>query len=188
MEEQKIKVRFTLNGEGVEAWVKPGATLLRYLRDELRLTGTKNGCSTNHCGACMVLVDGVPTKSCLLRLDKLEGKKVETIEGLSRPGQLHPIQAAFLASGAVQCGLCTPGLVISTKGLLDRCPDPTEGQIREALKDNICRCTGYVKIIDAVKLAARWMRHPEEGRIPRYARGSSTRPASSPVGLTGWRT
>ncbi|MBU1208824.1 MAG: (2Fe-2S)-binding protein [Proteobacteria bacterium] len=155
-----VVVRFILNGEEVEARVDPEITLLRYLRDVQRLTGTKNGCSTNHCGACMVLVDGIPTKSCLLRLNRVAGKKVETIEGLSKPEELHPIQAAFLAIGAVQCGFCTPGMIISVKGMLDRHPEPIAEQIREALKDNICRCTGYVKIIDAVKLAARWIRHP----------------------------
>ncbi|MFZ5634773.1 MAG: molybdopterin-dependent oxidoreductase [Bacillota bacterium] len=160
-----INVRFTLNGEPVEARVRPEVTLLRFLRDEMRLTGTKNGCSTNHCGACMVLVDGRPTKSCLLRLSGVSGRRVETIEGLSREGDLHPIQAAFQACGAVQCGFCTPGMIIAAKGLLERHPDPTEDQIREGLKDNICRCTGYVKIIDAVKLAARWLKRPEEIRL-----------------------
>ncbi|MBM4331407.1 MAG: 2Fe-2S iron-sulfur cluster binding domain-containing protein [Deltaproteobacteria bacterium] len=157
-------VRFILNGEEVEARVDPQMTLLRYLRDERRLTGTKNGCSANHCGACMVLLNGLPTKSCLLKLERVAGKKVETIEGLSKPEELHPIQAAFLATGAVQCGFCTPGMIISVKGLLDRLPSPTEEQIREALRENICRCTGYIKIIEAVKLAARWIRRPEEMR------------------------
>jgi CO/xanthine dehydrogenase Mo-binding subunit/aerobic-type carbon monoxide dehydrogenase small subunit (CoxS/CutS family) len=169
--EKTVVVRFILNGEEVEARVDPEITLLRYLRDERRLTGTKNGCSTNHCGACMVLLNGLPTKSCLLPLTRVAGKKVETIEGLSKPEALHPIQAAFLATGAVQCGFCTPGMIISIRGLLDRHPEPTAEQIREALKDNICRCTGYVKIIDAVRLAARWIRHPEEIRSQTGAMG-----------------
>lgn len=158
-------VRFILNGDPVEARVKPDTTLLRFLRDGMRLTGTKNGCSTNHCGACMVLVDGRPVKSCLVRLPGVAGKRVETIEGLAKTGELHPIQAAFLASGAVQCGFCMPGMIMSTKGLLEAWPDPTDEQIRDGLKDNICRCTGYVKIIEAVKLAARWVSHPEEMQV-----------------------
>ena len=163
---EKGQVRFWVN----EIPIVTGAThltLLRFLRDELRLTGTKNGCSTNHCGACMVLVDNLPVKSCALPLSKLEGKRVETIEGLTKPGVLSPIQAAYLATGAVQCGFCTPGLVVSTHGLLLRHPDPSDEQIRNGLQHNICRCTGYVKIIDAVKLAARWQRHPEEVTLPK---------------------
>lgn len=153
-------VRFILNGDPVEARVKPDTTLLRFLRDGMRLTGTKNGCSTNHCGACMVLVDGRPAKSCLMLMQRVAGRRVDTIEGLARSGEIHPIQEAFLASGAVQCGFCTPGMVISTKALLDAHPEPTGDQIKEGLKHNICRCTGYVKIIEAVKLAALWMKNP----------------------------
>jgi CO/xanthine dehydrogenase Mo-binding subunit/aerobic-type carbon monoxide dehydrogenase small subunit (CoxS/CutS family) len=158
----KSPIEFILNGKPILVRVMPDTTLLRYLRDDLHLTGTKNGCSTNHCGACMVLVDGRPTKSCLLKVKKLAGKKVTTIEGLSTPGKLSVIQAAFLAAGAVQCGFCTPGMIVSTHALLQKVIDPTEEEIRTALKDNICRCTGYVKIIDAVKLSARWLQHPEE--------------------------
>ena len=160
-----IEVGFTLNGDPLVVRVSPNTTLLRFLRDEKGLTGTKEGCGTNHCGACMVLVDGWPTKSCLTKLSRVSGKVVETIENLSKNGQLHPVQAAFLASGAVQCGFCIPGMVISAKGLLDRCPEPTRDQILEGLKDNICRCTGYVKIIEAVKLASRWQKHPEEIKV-----------------------
>lgn len=158
----KSHIEFILNGKPISVRVSPDTTLLRYLRDDLHLTGTKNGCSTNHCGACMVLVDGQPTKSCLLKLKKLAGKKGTTIEGLSTPDKLSAIQAAFLAAGAVQCGFCTPGMIVSTHALLQQVIDPTEEEIRNALKDNICRCTGYVKIIDAVKLAARWLHHPKE--------------------------
>ena len=158
----QVAVEFTLNGQSIKALVSPLTTLLRFLRDEMHLTGTKNGCSTNHCGACMVLIDGEPKKSCLLKMSKLAGTQVTTIEGLNTPGQLNVVQAAFLAAGAVQCGFCTPGMIISASALLQRCPDPSEDQIRIALKDNICRCTGYVKIIEAVKLAARWARFPEE--------------------------
>ncbi len=155
-------IEFILNGKLIKASVLPDTTLLRFLRDDLHLTGTKNGCSTNHCGACMVLVDGQPIKSCLLKVKKLAGKKVTTIEGLSTPDKLSAIQAAFLAAGAVQCGFCTPGMIVSAHALLQQVTDPTEEEIRTALKNNICRCTGYVKIIDAVKLAARWLHHPEE--------------------------
>lgn len=157
-----MQIHLSINGEKKTVMADADMTLLRYLRDELRLTGTKNGCSANHCGACMVLLDGEPVKSCIVRLSRLEGKSVETIEGLASGGELHPIQAAFLVSGAVQCGFCIPGMILATKALLAKYPQPTEAQIKEGLKDNICRCTGYVKIIDAVKLAARWLAHPEE--------------------------
>jgi len=163
--EQAVTVQLTVNGKKKSPTVSPETTLLRFLRDELRLTGTKNGCSTNHCGACVVLVNGKATKSCLLRMPGLQNAEIVTIEGLSEPGVLHPIQAAFLAAGAVQCGFCTPGMIIATKSLLDVNPDPTEEEIRDGLKDNICRCTGYLKILDAVKLAARWLKHPEEMKI-----------------------
>jgi len=158
-------VSFTLNGEDVKADVEPETTLLRFIRDQMGLTGTKEGCTTGHCGACMVLVDGRPAKSCLLKLPGVAGKRVETIEGLAGNGRLHPVQAAFLAAGAVQCGFCTPGLIMATKALLDRQPDPTGEQILAGLQNNICRCTGYVKIIEAVKLASRWLKHPEEIRV-----------------------
>ncbi len=158
-------IPLTVNGKRIETTVPPEMTLLRFLRDDLRLTGPKNGCGTNHCGACMVLVNGKATKSCLLKVGKLRDAEIVTIEGLSEPGPLHPIQAAFLAAGAVQCGFCTPGMIIATKALLDAKPGLTEAEIRQGLKGNICRCTGYVKIIDAVKLATRWSEHPEEMEI-----------------------
>jgi len=160
-----VTVSLNINGEQISSSLPPEMTLLRFLRDELRLTGTKNGCSTNHCGACTVLVDGQATKSCLLRVARLDNAEIVTIEGLSPPGVLHPIQAAFLAAGAVQCGFCTPGMILATKALLDVNPDPTDAEIREGLKHNVCRCTGYSKIIDAVKLAARWLRHPREMKL-----------------------
>jgi CO/xanthine dehydrogenase Mo-binding subunit/aerobic-type carbon monoxide dehydrogenase small subunit (CoxS/CutS family) len=160
-----ISIALTVNGKHVSATLPAETTLLRFLRDELRLTGPKNGCSTNHCGACTVLVNGKATKSCLLQMRRLQGADIVTIEGLSAPGVLHPIQAAFLAAGAVQCGFCTPGMIIAAKALLDANPDPSEGEIRQALKDNVCRCTGYLKIIDAVRLAARWLKHPEQMKV-----------------------
>jgi CO/xanthine dehydrogenase Mo-binding subunit/aerobic-type carbon monoxide dehydrogenase small subunit (CoxS/CutS family) len=162
-----VTVPLTVNGNRIDATVPPETTLLEFLRDELRLTGAKNGCGTNHCGACTVLVNGEPTKSCLLRVAKLRDAQILTIEGLSQPGVLHPIQAAFLAAGAVQCGFCTPGMIMRTKALLDACPHPSDEDIRQGLKDNICRCTGYSKIIDAVKLAARWLENPGEMHLAR---------------------
>jgi CO/xanthine dehydrogenase Mo-binding subunit/aerobic-type carbon monoxide dehydrogenase small subunit (CoxS/CutS family) len=159
-------VRFTLNGRSVEASAPVGTTLLRYLRDTACLRGTKNGCSTNHCGACTVLVDGRPVNSCVTRLEKVAGARVDTVEGLAVDGRPHPIQAAFLAAGAVQCGFCTPAMVLRTKALLAEHPDPDDDQIKTALESAICRCTGYVKIIQAVKLAARWVAHPDEVLAP----------------------
>ncbi len=160
-----VSIPLVVNGEKIEADVPPETTLLRFLRDELKLTGTKNGCGTNHCGACTVLVNGKASKSCLLPMRRLRHSDVLTVEGLSEPGILHPIQAAFLAAGAVQCGFCTPGMIMATKALLDANPDPSEEDIREGLAENICRCTGYLKIIDAVWLAAHWLKHPEQMEI-----------------------
>lgn len=133
-------------------------SLLKYLRDDLHLTGSKNGCSTNHCGNCLVLVNGAPKKSCLLQMKSLQGAEITTIEGLSEPGVLNPIQTAFVSCSGSQCGFCTPGMVIATKALLDKVPDPTDDEIKKGLEDVICRCTGYNKIIDAVKVAARALR------------------------------
>jgi len=157
-----MQVKFVLNGSRTEADVQPDTTLLHYLRDVRGLMGTKNGCAQGHCGACTVLIDDRPTRACLMRVAQLEGRAVETVEGLASVGTLHPIQTAYLAAGAVQCGFCTPGFVMATKALLLQHPDPTEDQIREGLRHNICRCTGYVKIIDAVRLAAELMLHSEE--------------------------
>lgn len=147
-----------LNGERVEIEADKNGTLLYVLREVLDLTGTKCGCGTGDCGACKVIVEGEAKNACLLKLGSLEGKRVETIEGLYQNGMLHPIQRAFIDCGAIQCGFCTPGMVISAKALLDREPDPTEEQIRQALSNNLCRCTGYVKIVEAVQLAARMLR------------------------------
>ncbi|MGB3904929.1 MAG: 2Fe-2S iron-sulfur cluster-binding protein, partial [Anaerolineae bacterium] len=155
-------IPLTVNRKKMSPSLPPTTTLLRFLRDELGLTGTKNGCGTNHCGACMVLVNGRPARSCLLPMSKLHNAEIITIEGLSDPGVLHPIQAAFLATGAVQCGFCTPGMIIATKGLLDANANPAEDEIREGLKHNICRCTGYLKIIDAVRLAVGWLKRPDQ--------------------------
>lgn len=149
-------VNFMVNGEPVSATTDSNLTLMRFLRDELRLTGAKNGCTQGHCGACTVIIDGKAERSCLVKITRVNGKRVETIEGLSSGGQLHPIQRAYLESGAVQCGFCTPGLIMATKALLDRNPSPSDDEIKDGLKNNICRCTGYVKVIQAVRMAARW--------------------------------
>ena len=159
---EKLTVDFSVNGDQITATVTERTKLLTFLRDELKLTGTKNGCSTNHCGACMVLVDGKAVKSCSLPMRKLQNANILTIEGLSDGQRLHPVQAAFLAAGAVQCGFCTPGMILSAKALLDQIPDATEDDIRSGLRHNMCRCTGYLKIIDAVKLAARWLKNSQE--------------------------
>lgn len=151
-----------VNGQTFTAQVDPKMTLLHFLREELRLTGTKCGCSQGDCGACIVLVNGQSTKSCLVRIDKLEGKRVETVEGLAKGQRLHHLQQAFLDYGAVQCGFCTSGMLISAKALLDSDPNPTADAVKVALKDNLCRCTGYVSIIEAVLGAASRLRGAED--------------------------
>jgi aerobic-type carbon monoxide dehydrogenase small subunit (CoxS/CutS family) len=147
----KEKVSFVLNDKNYSMEVDVGKTLLDFLRLDLGLTGTKEGCQEGYCGACTVLLDGKAVSSCLVLLKDIDGRKITTIEGLSKNGQLHPIQEAFLEHGAVQCGYCTPGMILSTKALLDENPQPTEDEIRKGLAGNLCRCTGYVKIVEAVK-------------------------------------
>lgn len=150
-----MKISFTCNGKPKTVDVSPEMRALDVLRDELGLTGVKEGCGKGECGACTVLVDGRPVPSCLMFAPKLDGTEVLTIEGLEGPdGQLHPLQDAFLEEGAVQCGFCTPGMIMSAKALLDEVPHPDTGRIEDALSGNICRCTGYGKIIKAVKRAA----------------------------------
>ena len=129
-------------------------TLLQFLREELHLTGTKEGCDEGECGACTVLVDGHPMNSCLVLVAELDGKHVLTVEGLAQDGRLHPLQEAFLEVGAVQCGYCTPGMLLSGIALLNLYPHPTREQIRKEMEGNICRCTGYARIADAIQLAA----------------------------------
>ena len=150
-----------VNGQTYPILYEKNWNLLYVLREVLGLTGTKCGCGTNDCGACRVIVDGEAKNSCVLMVRNLAGKRIETIEGLSHGTELHPIQQAFIDAGAVQCGFCTPGMIMSAKALLDRCPDPTEEEIRAALEPNLCRCTGYVKIVEAVQLAAKRMREGE---------------------------
>ncbi|MDF2674536.1 MAG: xanthine dehydrogenase [Clostridiales bacterium] len=150
-------VRLNINDREYEISVKENWTLLYILREVLDLTGTKCGCSTGDCGACKVIVDGVAVDSCLILAVKAEGKSITTIEGLAKATELHPIQQAFIDSGAVQCGFCTPGMIISAKALLDKNPNPSREEISKAFGNNLCRCTGYVKIIDAVQLASKRM-------------------------------
>ncbi len=151
-------IHFTLNGKETAVAVEPFEMLADTLRDRLNLTGTKKGCGQGECGACTVIMDGDAVNSCMVPSVKAEGTSVITIEGLEENGKLHPIQQAFVDAGAVQCGFCTPGMVLSAKALLDRKPDPTREEIRTALAGNICRCTGYVKIEEAVELAAKAIR------------------------------
>ena len=149
-------IEITVNDREYEIEAKyEKETLLYVLREVLNLTGTKKGCGTNDCGACRVLVDGEAVNSCVLMLKKVVGKKVVTIEGVAPEGGLHPIQESFIEKGAVQCGFCTPGMILSSKALLDKNPRPSREEVRQALKDNICRCTGYVKIVDAVMDASK---------------------------------
>jgi len=152
------RVRMTLNGRAVDASFAPHKTLLEVLREDLNLPGTKHGCELGECGTCAVLVDGKPVLSCLLLGLECDGRAVETVEGMAGPNGLHPLQKAFADLGAAQCGYCTPGFLLTAKALLESNPKPTLPQIREALAGNLCRCTGYIKIFEAVDLAAAWMR------------------------------
>jgi carbon-monoxide dehydrogenase small subunit len=145
---------FTCNGRPVRVEADGGMRALDLLRDLLGLTGTKEGCGRGECGACTILLDGRPVNACLLYAAKLQGRAVLTIEGLARGDALHPLQEAFLEEGAVQCGYCTPGMLLSAKALLDRVPRPSVPEIEEALSGNLCRCTGYSKIVKAVERAA----------------------------------
>jgi carbon-monoxide dehydrogenase small subunit len=150
----KKMLRFTLNGDPLEALVKDNRTLLDFLRDELYLTGTKKGCEEGECGACTVLLDGKPVNACCTLAIECEGHEVVTIEGIAKAGKLHPIQQQFIEKWAMQCGYCTPGMIMSAKALLDVNPHPTELEIREAISGNLCRCTGYAKIVEAIQAAA----------------------------------
>jgi carbon-monoxide dehydrogenase small subunit len=143
----------TLNGESVTVEVEPFELLVDVLRDRLGLTGTKIGCNEGECGACTVIMDGQAVLSCLLPAMKAHGREVVTIEGLSHDGELHPLQRAFVEKGAVQCGYCTPGMIMSAKALLDENPQPSADEIEEAIAGNLCRCTGYLQIVEAVESA-----------------------------------
>ena len=149
----KVPMTFQVNGEQVELLVKPWQTLLDVLRDELQLTGTKEGCSNGNCGACTVMVDGLAIDSCLALGLEAQGKTVTTIQGLAKDGKLHPMQQAFLEHGALQCGFCTPGFIMSAVAFLNKNSNPTETEIRTAIAGNLCRCTGYDKIVRAIQTA-----------------------------------
>jgi carbon-monoxide dehydrogenase small subunit len=155
---RKTHVSLTLNGEPVEFLCEPRQTLLEVLRDELDLTGSKEGCATGDCGACSVLLDGRVVCSCLVLAVESAGRSVTTVEGLAEGDRLHPLQTAFLEHAALQCGICTPGFLVAAKALLDRNPDPSEQEVRYELAGNLCRCTGYDKIVRAVLAAAAAMR------------------------------
>jgi carbon-monoxide dehydrogenase small subunit len=149
-----MRISVTVNGVPSEADVWGGESLLTMLRDTLELPGSKNACEQGECGSCSVILDGELVCACLVLAAQVDGHEVVTVEGLARGDDLHPVQAAFVEAGAVQCGFCTPGLVVAVADLLERVPDPSEDEVREALSGNVCRCTGYVKIFDAVRLAA----------------------------------
>lgn len=148
-------ITFNLNGENVEALTAENETFLDFIRNTMGLTGTKKGCEEGECGACTILLDGKPVNSCLLLAMEVDGHDVVTIESLAKDGKLHPIQQAFIDKWALQCGYCTPGMIMSAKALLDHNPDPTEHEIRDAIAGNLCRCTGYAKIVEAIDSVAK---------------------------------
>ena len=152
--DRMVKVAFQLNGKPISLEVSSCDSALTVLRDRLGLKGTKEGCGIGECGACTILVDGKPVDSCLMFAPQLDGREVQTVEGLSAVEDLHPLQEAFLSCGSVQCGYCTPGMLMSAKALLEVNPRPTREDIAEALSGNLCRCTGYVQILEAVEVAA----------------------------------
>jgi carbon-monoxide dehydrogenase small subunit len=150
-------ITLMVNEEPYEVLIKPSETLMHVLREKLGLTGAKHGCDTGKCGACTVLIDGEPVRSCLTFAISVRNREITTIEGLVENGDLHPIQKAFIKHGAVQCGFCTPGMILLTKAFLEETPRPTEDEIRKALSANICRCTGYLKIIEAIQAVSEEM-------------------------------
>jgi aerobic-type carbon monoxide dehydrogenase small subunit (CoxS/CutS family) len=150
----KVRVALNVNGESREALVPTHKTLLEVLREDLGLTGTKHGCELGECGTCTVLIDGEPVLSCLALPVEAEGAQITTVEGMAEGGRLHPLQQAFAELGAAQCGYCTPGILLTAQALLAERPSPTRQEVKEALAGNLCRCTGYTKILDAVELAA----------------------------------
>ncbi|TMC32407.1 MAG: (2Fe-2S)-binding protein [Chloroflexi bacterium] len=164
-------ITVTVNGEKKTAEVEPRLLLVHFLREKLRLTGTHIGCDTTHCGACTVLVDGTPVKSCTMLAVQADGQQVTTVEALAASGTLHPIQAAFKQEHGLQCGFCTPGMMLTSVALLQEKPDPTDDEIRWALSGNICRCTGYMNIVKAVKSAAAQMK--ASAAVPEAATASA---------------
>ncbi len=157
-----MKISFILNNEKHTQEVREDMRLLDFLRDEMGLTGTKEGCGEGECGACTVIIDGKAVNSCLVLVPEIDGSEVVTIEGLSRSGELDPIQQTFIDEGAVQCGFCTPGMIMSAKALLDRNSAPSDEEITEAIEGNLCRCTGYYKIIQAIRKAAESLAKTDE--------------------------
>jgi len=162
----RVRGAFRVNGETREALYRPHVTLLELLREDLQLTGTKHGCELGECGACTVLVDGLPVLSCLVLAQAVEGQEVSTVEGMADGPTLHPLQQAFVELGAAQCGYCTPGVLLAAEALLEENAAPTRDDIKLALSGNLCRCTGYVKIYEAIELAAARMRG--EPAVPRH--------------------
>ena len=152
---KKVKISFVINGKKKEMAISPNTTLLELLRDHLGLTGTKNGCEAGECGACTVLLDGRPVYACLVLAPKVDGKEIITIEGIGEEGKLHPVQKAFLTHGAVQCGFCTPGMILAAKALLDEKPNPSREEIEDAISGNLCRCTGYLQIVKAIEASGK---------------------------------
>jgi len=151
------QITFTINGETITKTVKVHKTLLEFIREDLYLTGTKEGCNEGECGACTILFDGKPLNACLMLAVEADGHEIETVEGLSQDGKLHPLQEAFIEVGAIQCGFCTPGMLMSAKACLTAFPDATEEQIRKEMEGNICRCTGYNRLIQAIQAAQKKM-------------------------------
>jgi carbon-monoxide dehydrogenase small subunit len=154
--------RLVVNNRTYLVHAKPNATLLSVLRDHLDLTGAKCGCGTGDCGACTVLMDGEAVRSCIVPVKKADGHAILTIEGLARGNKLHPLQRAFVECGAIQCGFCTPGMILTAKALLNQNPNPTEEEIRTAISGNLCRCTGYARIVEAIQYAAELLREEAE--------------------------
>jgi carbon-monoxide dehydrogenase small subunit len=159
-----LQLKCIVNGDLVELDIEPSELLIDVLRDRLNLTGVKKGCKKGECGACTIIMNGDAVNSCLVPAARAQGAVIETIEGISKPGRLHPLQQCFIENGAIQCGYCTPGMIMSAKALLDKNPHPTKQEIREALAGNLCRCTGYVKIEKAVEQAAKIIFEITEGR------------------------
>jgi len=153
--EARVSVKLTVNGEAVEREVRPRTLLVHFLRDDLGLTGTHIGCDTTNCGACTVLMDGTPIKSCTIFAVQARGASIETVEGMAADGELHPLQEGFREEHGLQCGFCTPGMMLVGKVLLEESPDPSEAEIRRAISGNLCRCTGYQNIVESIRYAAR---------------------------------
>jgi carbon-monoxide dehydrogenase small subunit len=160
------QIILTINGYSEQLDVPSNLTLLQMLRDKMALTGTKNGCSAGECGACTVILNGEAVNSCIVLAAECDGANVLTVEGLARDGVLDPVQEAIIEQGGVQCGFCTPGILISSRALLDRNPNPSEEEIREALVGNLCRCTGYLRIVEAVQEASQRMQHVRASKRP----------------------